>query len=222
MNDANEGMQNLTFTMEEVARSSEKMSKIVESIDEIAFQTNILALNAAVEAARAGEAGAGFAVVADEVRNLAMRATDAARDTTALIEGTVAQIKKGSGLATQNHEKISEMGKMSQKISEHVSNITESSEQQMLAIQQIRSTVTQIDSVTQASAASAEETAASAEEMNTQSQALYDQVQNLRALVKKPTETARSTPAPDLHRNVNAPDTFAAKKRATEFDMSFN
>ncbi len=222
VSDANEGMHNLTSAMEEVARSSEEMSKIVKSIDEIAFQTNILALNAAVEAARAGEAGAGFAVVADEVRNLALRATNAARDTTALIEGTVTQIQKGSDLATQNREKISEMGEMSQRISQYVSNITESSEQQLLGIQQIRSTVTQIDSITQASAASAEETAAAAEEMNTQSQALYEQVQNLRALVKKPTETARSTPTANSHRNANTPKAFAAKNPADSFDMSFN
>ena len=86
---ANASMDRLTVSMEEISRASEETSKIIKTIDEIAFQTNLLALNAAVEAARAGEAGAGFAVVADEVRNLAMRAAEAAKNTAALIEGTV-------------------------------------------------------------------------------------------------------------------------------------
>ncbi len=83
---SNESMEELTGAMEDISKTSEETQKIIRTIDEIAFQTNLLALNAAVEAARAGEAGAGFAVVADEVRNLAMRAADAAKNTTALIE----------------------------------------------------------------------------------------------------------------------------------------
>src|SRR5208283_3533056 len=95
---ANQSMSQLTTSMVEISRASEETSKIIKTIDEIAFQTNLLALNAAVEAARAGETGAGFAVVADEVRNLAMRAADAAKNTANLIEGTVKQIKDGSGM----------------------------------------------------------------------------------------------------------------------------
>ena len=93
---ANRSMDQLTTSMNEISRASEKTSKIIKTIDEIAFQTNLLALNAAVEAARAGEAGAGFAVVAAEVRDLAMRAAEAARNTADLIETTVGKIKDGA------------------------------------------------------------------------------------------------------------------------------
>ena len=99
---ANESMERLTTSMAEINRASEETSKIIKTIDEIAFQTNLLALNAAVEAARAGEAGAGFAVVAGEVRNLAMRAAEAAKNTADLIEGTSKKVKDGSGLV-QGH-----------------------------------------------------------------------------------------------------------------------
>ena len=93
---ANGSMTELTQSMDDISKASDETSKIIKTIDEIAFQTNLLALNAAVEAARAGEAGAGFAVVADEVRNLAMRAAEAAKNTSALIEGTVKKVKEGS------------------------------------------------------------------------------------------------------------------------------
>ena len=98
VNEANTAMQSLTVSMAEISTASEETSKIIKTIDEIAFQTNLLALNAAVEAARAGEAGAGFAVVADEVRNLAMRAAEAARNTATLIESTVAKVHEGAAL----------------------------------------------------------------------------------------------------------------------------
>ena len=95
---ANGSMGQLTDAMKEISKSSEETQKIVRTIDEIAFQTNLLALNAAVEAARAGEAGAGFAVVAEEVRNLAIRAAEAAKTTSNLIDGSVKRIKDGTGL----------------------------------------------------------------------------------------------------------------------------
>ena len=96
VDEANQSMKELTGSMEEISQASEETGKIIKTIDEIAFQTNLLALNAAVEAARAGEAGAGFAVVADEVRNLALRAAEAAKNTSSLIEDTVKKVKKGS------------------------------------------------------------------------------------------------------------------------------
>ncbi len=101
---ANASMTELTTSMAHISQASEETSKIIKTIDEIAFQTNLLALNAAVEAARAGEAGAGFAVVADEVRNLAMRAADAAKNTADLIEGTVKKVSDGSDLVTKTND----------------------------------------------------------------------------------------------------------------------
>jgi len=100
---ASGSMNQLTASMEEISRASEETSKIIKTIDEIAFQTNLLALNAAVEAARAGEAGAGFAVVADEVRNLAIRAAEAARNTASLIDGTTRKVKDGSEVVTETN-----------------------------------------------------------------------------------------------------------------------
>ena len=105
-------MDKLTTSMGEISKASEETSKIIKTIDEIAFQTNLLALNAAVEAARAGEAGAGFAVVADEVRNLAMRAAEAAKNTANLIEGTVKKVKDGSELVGQTEKEFREVALM--------------------------------------------------------------------------------------------------------------
>jgi methyl-accepting chemotaxis protein len=107
---ANDSMEQLAGSMKEITRASEETSKIIKTIDEIAFQTNLLALNAAVEAARAGEAGAGFAVVADEVRNLALRAADAAKNTSELIEGTTKEVRDGSALAEKTNSAFARSG----------------------------------------------------------------------------------------------------------------
>ena len=109
VDEANCSMGELTESMKEITTASEETAKIIKTIDEIAFQTNLLALNAAVEAARAGEAGAGFAVVADEVRNLALRASDAAKNTANLIEGSIKKIKNGSDVVTKTNEAFSKV-----------------------------------------------------------------------------------------------------------------
>ena len=127
---ANQFMGGLTQSMREVSVASEETAKIIKTIDEIAFQTNLLALNAAVEAARAGEAGAGFAVVADEVRALAMRASEAARNTAALIEGTVDKVKEGSDLVTKTAEAFSQVAGSTGKIRELVAEIAAASGEQ--------------------------------------------------------------------------------------------
>jgi len=165
---ANATMASLTNSMREISVASEETSKIIKTIDEIAFQTNLLALNAAVEAARAGEAGAGFAVVAEEVRNLARRASDAAKNTSDLIEGTVKKIKDGSELVVKTNEAFSEVAVSASKVGGLVGEIAAASQEQAQGIDQINKAVAEMDKVTQSTAAAAEESASAAEEMNAQ------------------------------------------------------
>ncbi|MEI7637882.1 MAG: methyl-accepting chemotaxis protein [Syntrophus sp. (in: bacteria)] len=170
INKANEAMNNLTKSMTEITAASEETSKIIKTIDEIAFQTNLLALNAAVEAARAGEAGAGFAVVAEEVRNLAKRAADAAKNTSGLIEGTVRKIKDGSALVVKTNDAFVEVSASSSKVGELVGEISAASQEQSQGIEQINKAVAEMDKVTQSTAATAEESASASEEMNAQAE----------------------------------------------------
>jgi len=153
---ANQAMAELTTSMEKISRSSEETSKIIRTIDEIAFQTNLLALNAAVEAARAGEAGAGFAVVADEVRNLAMRAAEAAKNTSALIEGTVKRIDDGSALVKSTDQAFAEVAANTTKVGGLVDEIAVASNEQALGIEQLNKAVSEIDKSTQQNSANAD------------------------------------------------------------------
>jgi methyl-accepting chemotaxis protein len=165
---ANESMGLLAKSMKDISGASEETFKIIKTIDEIAFQTNLLALNAAVEAARAGEAGAGFAVVADEVRNLAMRAADAARNTSQLIEGIVKKIGGGTELVTKTAGAFSDVDTNAAKAAELVSEIAAASGEQAEGIQQVNKAVNQMDKVIQQNASNSEEIAAAAEELNQQ------------------------------------------------------
>ena len=176
-------MGNLTTSMEETSKASEETSKIIKTIDEIAFQTNLLALNAAVEAARAGEAGAGFTVVADEVRNLAMRAADAARNTADLIEGTVKRVKDGSELVVKTNEAFTEVAGSTGKVGELVGEISAASNEQAQGIEQVNNAVAEMDKVVQQNAANAEESASASEEMNAQAEQMKGIVKDLLALV---------------------------------------
>ena len=181
--DANSSMSSLTTSMEEISKASEETSKIIKTIDEIAFQTNLLALNAAVEAARAGEAGAGFAVVADEVRNLAMRAADAAKNTSELIEGTVKKVGEGSELVTGTNESFQQVAESSAKVGELVGEIAAASNEQAQGIDQVNKAVAEMDKVVQQNAANAEESASASEEMNAQAEQMKGSVGELMALV---------------------------------------
>ena len=180
---AAESMEQLTDSIGEISRSSEETSKIIKTIDEIAFQTNLLALNAAVEAARAGEAGAGFAVVADEVRNLAMRAAEAAKNTASLIEGTVTRIKEGSEMVEKTSAEFSQFESSTNKIGELVSEISAASSEQAQGIEQVSRAVNEMDDVVQLNSSTAEESASASEIMNAQAKHLKEYVSGLIVLV---------------------------------------
>jgi len=157
---ANVSMSDLTTSMKEIASASEQTQKIIKSIDEVAFQTNLLALNAAVEAARAGEAGAGFAVVADEVRNLAMRATDSAKNTAFLIADIVNKVKGGETLVSITNNVFSEVTVSSTKVVQLMGEIAAASQEQSQGIDQVNNAMGEMNRVTQQNAANAEELAA--------------------------------------------------------------
>ena len=159
----NHHMEQMGDAILEITRSSEETSKIIKTIDEIAFQTNLLALNAAVEAARAGEAGAGFAVVADEVRNLALRSAEAARNTSDLIENTIKAVHNGKELTQLTQEAFRENMTISGKVGQLVEEIATASQEQSQGIGQINTAVAQMDKSVQQAATSAEASAAAAE-----------------------------------------------------------
>jgi methyl-accepting chemotaxis protein len=181
---ANASMDELTRSMKDISAASLEISKIIKTIDEIAFQTNLLALNAAVEAARAGEAGAGFAVVADEVRNLALRSAEAAKNTSGLIEGTVKKIKEGSDLVARTNEAFSEVAVSTSEVGGLVSEISVASKEQAQGIGQINKAVADLDRITQENASTAEESASAAEELNAQSAQMKSVVGRLVVIIQ--------------------------------------
>jgi methyl-accepting chemotaxis protein len=190
---ANAQMSRLTEAIGQITRSSEETGKIIKTIDEIAFQTNLLALNAAVEAARAGEAGAGFAVVADEVRNLALRAAEAARNTSELIEKTIKAVKTGNEMTISTQDAFQANAELSVKISQLVDEIASASDEQAHGIAQVSTAVAEMDKVTQQTAANAEESASAAEEMNAQAQQMRMFVEELAAVVGVDVEESDSS-----------------------------
>ncbi|MBL9126242.1 MAG: hypothetical protein JNL97_01285, partial [Verrucomicrobiales bacterium] len=176
-------MEKMTAAMQAIKASSDEVAKIIKTIDEIAFQTNILALNAAVEAARAGEAGMGFAVVADEVRNLAQRAAQSAKETAAKIEDAVQKSALGAEISGKVAASLEEIVGKARQVDELAGEVAAASREQSQGIDQVNSAVTQMDKVTQSNAASAEESASAAEELNAQAEHLKEAVTQLLRLV---------------------------------------
>jgi methyl-accepting chemotaxis protein/methyl-accepting chemotaxis protein-1 (serine sensor receptor) len=169
-------------SMKQINESSAKISKIIKVIDEIAFQTNILALNAAVEAARAGEAGMGFAVVADEVRNLAQRSAQAAKDTASLIEESIMTSIEGREQLQKVAEVVGSITEAASKVKVLVDEVNIGSQEQAKGIEEIARSLTEMDKVTQGTAAAAEESASASEQMSAQAQALSQIVDELRTM----------------------------------------
>ncbi len=176
-------MAEMKRAMHGIKESSANIAKIVKTIDEIAFQTNILALNAAVEAARAGEAGAGFAVVAEEVRSLAQRSAQSAKETATKIEDSVTRSEAGVQISVKVAESFDEIVAKARQVDELVAEIASASNEQTQGIGQVTTAVSQMDKVTQTNAAGAEEAASASEELNAQAELMRESVRHLQELV---------------------------------------
>jgi methyl-accepting chemotaxis protein len=180
---ANVALDEMVRSMTAIKDSSDKVAKIIKTIDEIAFQTNILALNAAVEAARAGEAGMGFAVVADEVRALAQRSAQAARDTAALIEESIVRSGEGQQKVAQVTSAIASVTDNAVKVRLLIDQVSEATRQQAQGIEQVSYAIQQMETVTQTTAATAVESASASEELSAQADRSVHAVERLAALV---------------------------------------
>ena len=180
INIGGEKMNSMLLAMEEITQNSLEVEKIIKSIEDIAFQTNILALNAAVEAARAGEAGKGFAVVADEVRNLASKTAEASKNTAQLIAKALTAVQSGKKIADETEESFRRVYGSIDTVAKRAAKIAENSVKQDAAVQQTTAGVEQISNVVQTSSATAEESAAASEELSGQARMLKELVGQFR------------------------------------------
>ena len=191
-------IQQMSQAMDAIKEASHNIAKIIKSIDEIAFQTNILALNAAVEAARAGEAGLGFAVVADEVRNLAQRSAQAARETAEKIEDSIRKSERGVQISLQVSRSFEEIMDKVRKVNALVADIASASKEQSDGIGQVSTAVGEMDQVTQSNAANAEQSAAAARELEAQADVLKSALGKMTQLMEgaKPAATPEALSDP--------------------------
>ena len=194
-------MKEMARAMEAIKASSDDIAKIIKTIDEIAFQTNILALNAAVEAARAGEAGLGFAVVAEEVRNLARRSADAAKETADKIASSLSRTSQGVALSQQVARALDEIVTRTHKVDELAAAVAGASKEQSEGIAQLNVAVSQMDQVTQTTAATAEESAGAAQELNSQAVEMKAAVAELLLLVGGNTDASDAIRTEDRPEN---------------------
>jgi methyl-accepting chemotaxis protein len=177
---SNQKMVEMNQAMMQISDKSNEIGKIIKTIEDIAFQTNILALNAAVEAARAGEAGKGFAVVADEVRNLASKSGDAAKNTTLLIEESMHAVENGTKISTDTAKSMQLVVESTNRINMIIENVAEASDKQAVAVDQVTQGIDQISSVVQTNSATAEQSAAASEELSGQAQIMKGLVQQFK------------------------------------------
>jgi methyl-accepting chemotaxis protein len=194
-------MQEMSSAVADIKATSDDIAKIIKTIDEIAFQTNILALNAAVEAARAGEAGLGFAVVAEEVRNLAQRSATAARETAEKIERSLHATSRGVDISGKVVTRLQEIVSTAREVDQLVTQIASASNEQTEGIGQVGTAVTQIEKVTQSNAAGAEETASAAQDLNRQTVNLRQSIEQLSMLIggRRARHTESIAPMPHAH-----------------------
>lgn len=178
-----DAVQRMSGAMDEIKNCTSETSRIIKTIDDIAFQTNLLALNAAVEAARAGEAGKGFAVVAEEVRNLAQRSADAARETSELIEKSQTSAGNGTQVSEEVSSNLENIKQSTDKVNTLVGEISSASKEQSQGIEQINNAVAEMDKVVQQTASDSEESASAAEELSSQAKELDRMVQSLIKIV---------------------------------------